>query len=1589
MGTENMAVGAGQGPDVTPTTEAQAGIAPAVEAVRRAGGIPESVTRLQRARMELGGEPVEPDKTEEPEKPDETKKEEKSYLKKEKTTQNSTFEQALDQAKKLQEKVNYSQLNEEERSDFRKDLTEIAIEIDRLLGMGMEEGVLTFLRDDVRRIYLEATAESPPTSDSDWYPSAKPKSIQERIDEVYEALGWDRKTKEFNYEERFWDYGSLALRRAFRDVTGQKADPIEMREKYKGMASFVASKVALAIEKRLKGIEPDPTKDFGDFFLADIERELAETSEEREQDRKKKRKRATAKERLHYNNWRERFDFTWAEDVDELRDTVHDWLDIFARQIPRESAEKVNESIQTGRRNAISALEAAAHRIGIEKGSTVYVELQDTIEGHVDATAGVEMQNRKGGLEAHTAYLEDFANNFNGHHDGIYLRRLSALIQRHLSLNDGEASLGGPPTKEKPMERDTKEYKSQKEWEAKMYAYSHELYISEDDFRTAVTYKAAFEKSIREEVAQLDPPPENIEAEIKQRVDEKLAAFEQGIIQEVEEFHLPQEEARREIKRRLGEKLGRYGWHDTIEELLLVDARGTEKAKAKLGPYRQMTETIEQEVAGLGLPPDQVQREISQRVIEEIRKLANNDADEFNAAMADYQERWNKRKEGLVKVDKRTGVFKTIKERSDKRDGLFGKTPEERREIIRARIRKKMRDEKRYGALLDEINALPDQEAQDMALWKWVKDFNDFREASKGGTEHDQGFSAPEPWFPSSWDEVRLRIDRPGKLPDRALEDDQLEAMIEEVDDPYINLTKDQIRKQIRKEFIEDIRRQIKQEGVAEDKVAEVFKARLAEKENDIKSKIDDVLFSQQQRMTEAVREYTINRVYQKFLGLEARYGGLTTRVLNKEGIVELRTISSLARDILKAKINWEAAQIEKKVEYHGQALAQKKDEQNNPAYTPEQIVEEKAKKRRELRRDATFGATLALREIGIAHNLPIRDLHFYNHTQMIQAFTNLVEWDHNDKGFLPEFIDRGRREEEAVYNFLAEQHMDGRILVVRDNPDLDPEYEYEVELDSNNQPKIDPETNLPIYKLDDLDLPIPKKDANSHLKVKKWNDDHKESFERARVINKGGDPDLMALFESRFMQSTSGGVKVADLIAKVGDLGIRDMLWEYGCENLREFQGLIKRRDEVERGDQVFWNTEKWAGPISYAQRLRGAIAARVFLVGGELKGIGKVLGLLNEPLMGAWRFRDEFFELHHWIDDEPKDLIKQPRSPYNMSDWRQKMRDILEGNDATKLLGDIAKDKLVSMAGEILKNVVDYMTALDYVRNTAGFASKNWQYNDNLILKGIFEEYAKREPVMAKFNEVLLEDPQGRKILAEAGDLIATEGGEMLGEQHLSYAPEGRTKAARILFRAMLQGSTYHTLDQDESRRLALKGREVRRQMAEKRDRLLVKIMPENKITAYKTKQKELEKEKKETLPSLQAEFVEFLAKTKKEIGKNPKDDEFEGYQTTLDAKRQKLKEKNIAIKALEVAVCTEMNTYVQDELNKQFKAGDMTNAELRSTIMGRREELARMRARPGLGNIERDISRIIDQYVDYQLRMQFPGEWYARVADIDEAA
>lgn len=1231
--------------------------------------------------------------------------------------------------------------------------------------------VLTFVRQEIKRVYTDATARPTPSRDSDSWGSSSPtpKTLDERVRDVYAVLGDGENNF---YKETFWNLGEAELREIF-----ETTDVAALRRDYEGLASYVAFRTAVAIEKELKRGSSSLRvgEDVGDDVLLSIKEELANANSKEAIRRRKERSRATFKERLPYNPWRERFGFTWAENEEELRATVADWVKKFEEGLPEEAPEAVYEAAKTQRQNAISALkEALTSRLGLSEKSPLGKELRSTIESAAALIGGVALleTGEKDGFETFTKFLEDFCHNFNAHHDSVYLGNAkSAIIQDFLSENDGEISLGGPGTLEKPLAGDTEEYREHIAERAIRYASTHELYIKEQDF-----YEIDGETG-------------------DYRYDQKGNRI------------------RKE----------RYGWDDDIEELLLEDSRGM----AKVGALT--TDPL-------------VQAEV-------------------------------------IKVATRTDVFKAIKERLDKEDiytyeaspghfvsvSLASLNPDQRREAIRNRIREKM-ELSGYKKLAAEINTMTDQGAKDKALWEWLRDYNEKR----ANQDHSL-------FFPSKWDTVRLSINMPTKLVDRALSKSELRSMVELVEDPYQDLTDDQIRNQVQLEFLTQIRDEVAAlTNPPADRDAEI-RQRFESKRGVIKDKIDDTLFNQESRKNEAEQAFSLNRKYQKFLGVDSRWGGQVVRVIEQDGKMVLKPVSVIAKEFLKSKIDKEYQGIEAQVTQHVDAL-------RVAGVADADIEKARVEKRRLLRRDSTFGATLALRELGIAHDLPIWDYYYYNDYSLIQAFAPLVGYTHNDKVQIVDLLDRGRREMRAVYDYLADEYMDRKILIVRDEPNT--------ELDENGRPKSF----------------------------------HRENWDRKRVINEGGESMIRDILESRFMTSTSGGVEWVDAISRISDIGIYDLLWEHGCQDFREFQGFIKRRDEVELKQQSFWNTRKWRDSITYAKRLRAAGAARTFLTGGEVGG-KKVPGILIEPFSGLYRYRDEFVKAGGWLPSEISNKLAQ-----NKYDFRKELEKILNDEENWKNLTVEEKDRLVEVGASILEPLIGYMDARKaVVANRAGLAPKNWKLDNELIWQAYKELMLKRLPIIAAKGDLILDDKGVWKI-AEEEKKLADVGGEKLGDDELGYAIEGRTPLALKVMDAILRTSTYHILVQKDQRRFAGRGVATRARFEAARANLAAQPLPDQVVVKINNR-------------------VNILRS--------------QGMAPRIDKATTAFR--NLGYEQTAIDTWTSIN-WSSDLTKKILASGAASKGDLESLV-----------------NINQERYRLRDQYIDEQLHKTFVEEWPSRFADI----
>lgn len=355
--------------------------------------------------------------------------------------------------------------------------------------------------------------------------------------------------------------------------------------------------------------------------------------------------------------------------------------------------------------------------------------------------------------------------------------------------------------------------------------------------------------------------------------------------------------------------------------------------------------------------------------------------------------------EALARHDRRVGVFKKIKERLDRRDGFAGLTPQERNQRVRLRIFQKMREKTEVGQLarlsqgslqkLEDARVSGNVTAYDQIMWDWAKEYNDYRIKLR----------LPR-WYPTGWDRVRIRIDRPTKVLDRSLSGEELEAMFEPI----------------------ELSEQYSYSNV------------------DIRRHIDDARFG-----------FQLARSYQIFTMQDTMLGGMRTR------LVDINTgqyTGKLPDDVVSRLLglidqngnvihpDWKIARIfdivqarlEDAIAKEAADIAQAKAAGNLAAL-------------REMLVNSQFLATHVLKEIGLVEGkLPVWSYNFLDDATLDVFMKALADYgvevapgipiSHNNKKEFYEIMERGRRALKAEYTRAAQEHMAGTYPVFARNPD-------------------------------------------------------------------------------------------------------------------------------------------------------------------------------------------------------------------------------------------------------------------------------------------------------------------------------------------------------------------------------------------------------------------------------------------------------------------------------------------------------------------------------------------------------------------------
>lgn len=395
--------------------------------------------------------------------------------------------------------------------------------------------------------------------------------------------------------------------------------------------------------------------------------------------------------------------------------------------------------------------------------------------------------------------------------------------------------------------------------------------------------------------------------------------------------------------------------------------------------------------------------------------------DPDGSVWANTENRLRERGESQDKIDEgrerhniRVGVFKRIKERLDAQEHLAGLTPEQRQEAIRQRIIQKMGEKSHMSYLAklteraqNELTAATAQEGprgplHDRIIWQWVKDYNNYRIKLR-----------LQRWYPSGWDRVRQHIDRPTKVLDRVLSDEELEAMFE--------LNPLQLKQP------EELNR---------------------EERYEVDSKLDEARFG-----------FMLARSYQVFHMQDTLLGGIRTRLIDPNtgkytgrlpddeiskllGLIDengqvidpnrkVVRVFDVVQARLKAAIDKEAALINQAKVEKAAAIAS----------GDQDLIKQKTEALRVIMDNAKFLATHVLKELGLVEGkLPVWSYNFIDQTT-INTFTQAlaaygvevapgVPITHNNKEKFYEIIESGRRALRAEYDRATQEFFDGRYPV-------------------------------------------------------------------------------------------------------------------------------------------------------------------------------------------------------------------------------------------------------------------------------------------------------------------------------------------------------------------------------------------------------------------------------------------------------------------------------------------------------------------------------------------------------------------------------
>lgn len=1054
-----------------------------------------------------------------------------------------------------------------------------------------------------------------------------------------------------------------------------------LKARFLGLAGYAWDGVVLAINNEEKRIQEAVVNPVGERIFNVVKR-------------KRDRDRVSSTE-LRYTQTESWYGgevitiLSWPESARDMIFAAMDWFKDRVEAIGERDPGTISKQLEDIRIRGPILLENS--RIGInseevlvaENGKILptdpeYQRSRAFTEGMPDVI-GNEKIMKKGNTEFGPQAKERFAANFIANFNGAYLenRKAAYLMHKLRRYKNGTYWMGQPLDTEKLEEGEISDYRDGILEDLVEDAANH-------DFFTEIVF-----------AANQDLFP-GLVRNAEDAEDVKL--FYKGFFELREKYNL------------------RYNADDPLERLLLdpgnlirgrIAATGdTEVLKRhdlRVAVFRRTKQMLDEE-DGLGYVTNDQRRLMARRLrrqpsTEELMELAEQAKAPRRAQLQEHL-----RSQGLDPDQYSWWI----------EDQLMKDIQPQRQEMLRNRIRREMeRKSQKSGDLIftqmsakalaefDAAKTGNDLAACDKIVWDWVRKYNDYR------IEHRW-----RKWYPTGWDRVRIKIDRSAKVIDRALSEEEFEAMYEQIQLPQV---------------ADD-----NQEG----------QARL---KDIIKGHNEDSRFG-----------FEIARSFQIFLMESSLLGGMRTRLKDPktgeytgrlpddETSLLLGMIREIGRDAEDKPIYetldpnrkviriWDVveARLVAAIEAEAKVIEQAKREKAEAITSGNQaLIKEKADRLRRLLADGQFVATHALKAKGLVNGRWPVWSHNFLENATIKAFTTaMAEYgvetsvgnyiSHDSKPQLYEYWERGRR---ALVSEMIRAHQEFMVGTV-------PVYEHDENGDVIYELLL--KDGEPVLGENGQQQRVPKRAVSLISSADAWGEPG-SSNERNRMVSKGDVAENTMVTEAEYGISTSGGVKCPELNPGSG-LGFFPLGIWLAAPSMLDLNNYIKRRNEVEYHRHRFFDVKD--APMN-AKAQAAAYIARRALTGGSL-GEGKPTtpGWLNEPFHGAFKIADLLFSWNDIVGSQKSklgsygmehtkkymDLRGRLRAGGTLShkeeEELEKARQ-LSYLDFDKMYKGSMQDPLYTTTYEVLDYFVWYLQAEKEVeQNRIGNAPRNYVYDNTL---------------------------------------------------------------------------------------------------------------------------------------------------------------------------------------------------------------------------------------------------------------------------------